>query len=85
MDEKPAEHSAEVLMWAIVTEDTCTCQFDISRIEPRFAVLQNAIGLTCQCRGTIYISVDRVVNCFDCSFPDGIKAGAESKTRYLRT
>ena len=84
MTESRAEHSAEVDMWVIVRERNFFCSFRISRIGPSFAVLQDTIELTSQCRGTIWISVDRVPTSFECQFPDGIAEGNESKTRYIR-
>ena len=84
MTESRAEHSAEVKMWVIVRERNFFCNFHISRIGPGFAVLQDTREFTCQCKGTIWISVDRVTTWFECQFPDGIAEGEESKTRYVR-
>lgn len=83
MTESRAEHSAEVEMWVNVREGNFFCTFYISRIGPSFAVLQDTIELTSQCKGTIWISVDRVPTSFECQFPDGIAEGTESKTRYI--
>lgn len=84
MTESRAEHSAKVAMWVIVTEGDHSEEFGVSRIGPYFAIVRDAAEFSCRCRGVISISVDGVLSSFKCCFPDGIKAGAESKVRYIR-
>jgi hypothetical protein len=84
MTESRAEHSARVTMAVIVTEGDRILEFGVSRIGPDFAFVRDAADFSCRCRGVISISVDGVLNSFHCRFPDGIKAGTESKTRYIR-
>lgn len=84
MIEKPAEHSANVEMWATVTNGDHRFEFGVSRIGPGFAIFRDATAFSCRCRGVISISVDGVLNSFHCRFPDGIKSGTESTVRYIR-
>jgi hypothetical protein len=84
MTESRAEHSAKVIIRLIVTNGDYRSEFGVSRIGPHMVGIREATNFPSQCNGTIFISVDGVTNSFHCRFPNGIKAGDESTTRYVK-